>query len=87
MAKIIDATPILVTRIRCSLAINITYDTAGAILAVAAHRYSVAQQAGVDVTTPFYIGPTTFTAAQIPAGVKTQLLALAALIDTADTAP
>ena len=87
MAKILDATPISVTRIRCSLKIEIIFSTAGALVGVNAQRYVVGQQAGVDISPPFYIGPTTFAAGVIPGTVQVQLLALAALIDSVDTAP
>lgn len=87
MAKILDPTPISVTRIRRSMRVEILYDEAGAVSSVIAHRWSVAQQAGVDATPPVYVGTNTFLAAVIPAAVKTQLLALATLIDNADTAP
>jgi len=67
--------------------IEVLYDANGAVSSVIAHRWSVAQQAGVDATPPVYVGATTFLAAVIPATVKTQLLALATLIDNADTGP
>jgi len=87
MAKILDPTPISVTRIRRSMRIEILYDESGAVTQVVAHRWAVAQQAGLDVTPPVYVGPTLFLSAVIPAAVKTQLLALATLIDNADTGP
>lgn len=87
MATILDPTPISVTRIRRSMRVEINYDSAGAVLSVIAHRWSVAQRAGVDATPPVYVGATTFLADVIPGAVKTQLLALATLIDNADTAP
>jgi hypothetical protein len=87
MATILDPTPISVTRIRRSMRVEILYDTSGAVVQVVAHRWAVAQQAGVDATPPVYVGATTFLAAVIPAAVKTQLLNLATLIDNADTGP
>jgi len=86
MATILDPTPVSVTRIRRTSRVEINYDTTGALVNVIAHRWFVVQQAGVDVTTPFYVGATTFLPAVIPATVKNQLLALATLIDNADTA-
>lgn len=86
MATILDSVPVSVTRIRRTVRVEVNYDTAGALVSVVAHRWFVVQQAGVDVTTPFYVGATTFLPAVIPATVKTQLLALGTLIDNADTA-
>jgi hypothetical protein len=87
MAKILDVTPISVTRIRRSNRIEILYTDTGAVERVIAHRVAAAQQGGVDLIPAVSVGPTTFLAAVIPSDVKVQLLALAALIDSADTAP
>jgi hypothetical protein len=85
MSKIIDPTPISVTRIRRNLRIEINYNLDGSVNNVAAHRWEAVQQAGVDVFPPVYNGATIFLPAVIPANVMTQLLALSALIDSADT--
>ena len=67
--------------------IEIIYNKDNSINSVIAHRWQATQATGVDIDPPYYCGPTTFLPAVIPAAVQTQLLALSALIDSADTQP
>jgi len=84
MSTNIDTIPISVQRVRRTQSINLFYDVAtGALTQLNASRLTTIQQAGVDITVPFY---STFTvpAAQIPSSITAQLTAL---VDQLDNAP
>lgn len=87
MSKAIDTNPLSVLRIRRNMRIEIIYNKEGSVNSVIAHRWQATQQDGVDIDPPYYCGATTFLEPVIPANVKTQLIALSALIDGADSQP
>lgn len=84
MSKLLDVSPISVQRIRRSNRVEIFYNNDGTLNRVVAHRVFVVQQAGADITDPIYFASIEFPNAIIPAAVRTQLLALATLIDNND---